>query len=80
MAKLKITSNPLVSEGEPYQTTVNCRGVLHFISVAIHENVLTEEQKLGRYLILETVRAALHDVERALEPRGQVRRLEVVNG
>jgi hypothetical protein len=81
VAKPKFTArNALVSEREPYQTVVNCRAVLHFVSVAIHENARTEDETFGRYLILEAVRDALEDVERALESRGQVGRLEVVNG
>lgn len=60
--------NPLICDGEPYQTTVNCRAVLHFLSPALHENPTGDDEEFGRYLILETIRAALADVQRCLEP------------
>jgi len=72
-------SNPLVSEGDPHQTTLNCRAVLEYIAPAVHENDLTGDQKLGRYLILDTVSEALEDLAAVLLPESR-RPFSVIDG
>jgi hypothetical protein len=78
MADRKLTTNPLVSDGDDYQTTVNCRSVIQFLANGTHQGS-SDAIEWGRSMVLLSVAEALKSVEHALEP-GKRGSLEVVNG